>query len=152
MKTEKLNGLIAATYTPLSDTGEIRLDQVAPMVDFLLKGGVTGLYVCGSTGEGMSLTSEERRAVASCSRGATSAFSGGIASARSSSAPHLAWELFLGAVGALMGEEAGLRRLDVLRELRPCRRPTTGFGVAVDVLSVPPRSESVASSRRRAPE
>ncbi len=34
------------------------------MVEFLLQRGVHGLYVCGSTGEGMSLTSDERRSVA----------------------------------------------------------------------------------------
>ena len=64
MKSEKLAGLVAATYTPISDAGHIRVDQVSPMVEHLLGSGVTGLYVCGSTGEGMSLTSQERRSVA----------------------------------------------------------------------------------------
>lgn len=61
---KKLNGLVAATYTPLRDDGSLHLDQVAPMVEYLIEVGVSGLYVCGSTGEGMSLTGEERRAVA----------------------------------------------------------------------------------------
>lgn len=64
MKLNRLTGLIAATYTPLNDDGSLRLDQVGPMVEHLLESGVTGLYVCGSTGEGMSLSGEERRAVA----------------------------------------------------------------------------------------
>ncbi len=34
------------------------------MVETLLASGVQGLYVCGSTGEGMSLTTEERKEVA----------------------------------------------------------------------------------------
>ena len=63
MEFNRLTGLIAATYTPMRRDGELRLDQVAPMVEYLLESGVSGLYVCGSTGEGMSLTSDERRSV-----------------------------------------------------------------------------------------
>ena len=59
-----LNGLIAATYTPLHDNGGLNLERIAPEVDCLVGSGVSGLYVCGSTGEGMSLTLEERRSVA----------------------------------------------------------------------------------------
>lgn len=64
MTPSKLNGLIAATYTPMQVDGSLNLRQVSPMVDYLLDSGVDGLYVCGSTGEGMSLSSEERRSVA----------------------------------------------------------------------------------------
>ena len=64
MQTKKLDGLIAATYTPLRDDGQLRLNQIDPIVDYLLGRGAHGLYVCGSTGEGMSLSSVERRAVA----------------------------------------------------------------------------------------
>ncbi|KAA5540530.1 N-acetylneuraminate lyase [Roseiconus nitratireducens] len=63
MQTFKLRGLIAATFTPLDDDGRLRLDEVPAMVDHLLEQGVSGLYVCGSTGEGMSLRSDERDAV-----------------------------------------------------------------------------------------
>lgn len=59
-----LDGLIAATYTPMHDDGALRLDQVPKMVEYLLAQGIRGLYVCGSTGEGMSLTTEERQQVA----------------------------------------------------------------------------------------
>ncbi len=62
--SEKLTGLIAATYTPLDKSGALNLDAIPAMVDRLIDDGVAGLYVCGSTGEGMSLTGEERRAVA----------------------------------------------------------------------------------------
>lgn len=64
METTRLNGLIAATYTPLDDSGNLNLDAVTPMVEHLLASGISGLYVCGSTGEGMSLTGSERKAVA----------------------------------------------------------------------------------------
>lgn len=56
-------GLMAATYTPMHGDGTLHLDQVPRMVDHLQRSGVSGIYICGSTGEGMSLSSEERRAV-----------------------------------------------------------------------------------------
>lgn len=59
-----LSGLIPATFTPLHADGSLNLDLVAPMVDFLIDQKTTGLYVCGSTGEGVSLSSDERKAVA----------------------------------------------------------------------------------------
>ena len=64
MGIERLDGLVAATYTPLDDRGRVNTAAVDPMVDHLLRSGVSGLYVCGSTGEGMSLSSDERRTVA----------------------------------------------------------------------------------------
>ncbi|WP_339734237.1 dihydrodipicolinate synthase family protein [uncultured Gimesia sp.] len=60
----RLQGLIAATYTPLSASGCVNVDHVAPIVESLIERGVSGLYVCGSTGEGMSLTTDERKIVA----------------------------------------------------------------------------------------
>lgn len=60
----RMEGLIAATYTPMSPDGAINLDQIEPMVAHLVRQRVDGLYVCGSTGEGVSLTGEERRQVA----------------------------------------------------------------------------------------
>ena len=48
-----LQGLIAATITPLDGGGEVNLAAIEPMISRLIESGVTGLYVCGSTGEGM---------------------------------------------------------------------------------------------------
>ena len=63
MTFQRLNGLIAATYTPFDRRGNLNPDQYQLIVDYLLDRGVNGLYVCGSTGEGMSLTVGERIAV-----------------------------------------------------------------------------------------
>jgi N-acetylneuraminate lyase len=57
-----ITGLVPATFTPLHGDGSLNLGLVEPMVEHLLRDGVTGLYVCGSTGEGVSLTREERMA------------------------------------------------------------------------------------------
>src|SRR2546429_9520636 len=47
--------------TPLTDGGE-RLDEAAfgPMIDFLLERGADGLFIFGTTGEGINLDPEER--------------------------------------------------------------------------------------------
>ena len=60
---KRLTGLIAATFTPMRADGELNLDMVVPTVKHLLNWNIGGLYVTGSTGEGVSLTSEERRTV-----------------------------------------------------------------------------------------
>ncbi len=57
-----ITGLVPATFTPLHADGTLNLAVVEPMVEQLVRDGVTGLYVCGSTGEGVSLTREERMA------------------------------------------------------------------------------------------
>ena len=63
MITTKLRGLVAAAYTPLDPQGGLHLATVAPLVDHLIEAGIDGLYVCGSTGEGMSLSTSERKQV-----------------------------------------------------------------------------------------
>ena len=57
-----ITGLVPATFTPLHPDGSLNLAVVEPMVEHLIREGVTGLYVCGSTGEGVSLAREERMA------------------------------------------------------------------------------------------
>ena len=52
----KLSGVIAATFTPMTGQGEVDCGLIPPMVDRLIADGVQGLYVCGSTGEGPSMT------------------------------------------------------------------------------------------------
>jgi N-acetylneuraminate lyase len=60
----RLSGLIAATFTPMHDDGTLNLAMAKSIVDHLIAAGVNGLYVCGSTGEGPLLTTEERKATA----------------------------------------------------------------------------------------
>ncbi|MAI71914.1 MAG: N-acetylneuraminate lyase [Rhodopirellula sp.] len=71
MSETPLNGLIAATVTPLDIEGAVDLTVIKPMIDRLIESGVTGIYVCGSTGEGMSLTCQERKSVVEASVTAT---------------------------------------------------------------------------------
>lgn len=67
MAAISLDGLIAATPTPFDKRGSVHLDAIGPLVDRLIDSGVSGLYVCGSTGEGMSLTCDERKRVVEAS-------------------------------------------------------------------------------------
>lgn len=56
--------LIAAPFTPFHDDGSLDLDAVPRQVERLRADGVSGAFVCGTTGEGASLTLAERRQVA----------------------------------------------------------------------------------------
>ncbi|CAK8677425.1 unnamed protein product [Clavelina lepadiformis] len=64
MKTNKVRGLIAAPFTPMHENGEINLPVIDKYVDLLLEQGVTSVFVNGTTGEGTSLTLEERKIIA----------------------------------------------------------------------------------------
>jgi len=59
-----LNGLIAAPFTPLDAKGEVNLDAIDRLADALVADGVKGAFVCGTTGESLSFTVAERKAVA----------------------------------------------------------------------------------------
>jgi dihydrodipicolinate synthase/N-acetylneuraminate lyase len=62
---QRLHGAIAAAVTPLTEGGRsLDPDSFAPLVRFLATGGVDGVLVCGTTGEGVLLTVGERRRVA----------------------------------------------------------------------------------------
>jgi N-acetylneuraminate lyase len=52
--------LIAAPYTPFGRTGELALSIVEEQADLLAHNEVSGAFICGTTGESMSLTMTER--------------------------------------------------------------------------------------------
>jgi dihydrodipicolinate synthase/N-acetylneuraminate lyase len=65
--------LLAASVTPLRDGGAaLDVDAIAPLVHHLEQGGVDGVFCCGTTGEGVLLTLEERRTAAAAFRSACS--------------------------------------------------------------------------------
>ena len=64
MNTAPLHGLITATFTPMNDDGSLALERIPDYADFLVKNGIAGAFVNGTTGEGSSLTQAERKAVA----------------------------------------------------------------------------------------
>jgi len=61
---EHITGLVAAPFTPFHDDGSLNLGRVEAQVASLVASGVVGAFVCGTTGESLSLTVPERMAVA----------------------------------------------------------------------------------------
>jgi N-acetylneuraminate lyase len=58
--TERIEGLIAAPFTPMHADGAIRPEAVEGYAAMLARSGVAGVFVGGTTGESLSLTVEER--------------------------------------------------------------------------------------------
>ncbi len=61
---KKLQGLIAAPHTPFSQNGDVNIAEIPKQADLLSRQGVKGVYICGTTGEGLQLSVDERKAVA----------------------------------------------------------------------------------------
>ena len=60
MKQLKLAGLIAAPFTAFDGRGEVNYAMIEKQAANLIADGVKGAYVCGTTGEGISCSVEER--------------------------------------------------------------------------------------------
>ena len=56
----RLNDLIAASFTAFHADGSLNLDPIERHAELLARNGVSGVFVCGSTGEGVSMTTDER--------------------------------------------------------------------------------------------
>jgi 4-hydroxy-tetrahydrodipicolinate synthase len=60
---EKLRGIFTPNMVPLHDDGSINEAELRRYIDWLIAGGVHGLYPNGSTGEFLRFTAEERRRI-----------------------------------------------------------------------------------------
>lgn len=60
MTYPKLSGLLAAPFTAFDENGEVNYTIIQKQADTLVSDGVKGAYICGTTGEGISCTVEER--------------------------------------------------------------------------------------------
>ena len=58
---DKLTGLIAAPFTALDDHLELDLDRIPQLMQLYERNGVNGAFICGTTGEGASITHEEKK-------------------------------------------------------------------------------------------
>ena len=63
MQFSHLEGLIAAPFTPMLENGALNLAIIPAYYQLLKSNRVSGAFICGSTGEGVSLTQEEKKAV-----------------------------------------------------------------------------------------
>lgn len=60
---KKLQGIIPAIITPIAEDGKLDLKLLEKQEEYLIKGGVQGLFVCGGTGEGAYLKTEEKKKI-----------------------------------------------------------------------------------------
>jgi N-acetylneuraminate lyase len=58
---QKIEGLVAAPFTPMYANGSLNLSVIPRYARMLAHNGVKGAFVAGSTGEGVSLTYAEKR-------------------------------------------------------------------------------------------
>lgn len=56
----KFSGLVAAPFTPMNAAGDVDPEMIPLLADNLKENGVAGAFINGSTGEGVSLTHEEK--------------------------------------------------------------------------------------------
>ncbi|RAV29538.1 dihydrodipicolinate synthase family protein [Sinomicrobium soli] len=61
MDHNKIKGLIAAPYTPFTPDCKLNLSAVSPYAERLKNNNISGVFVGGTTGEGMLLTVDERK-------------------------------------------------------------------------------------------
>ncbi len=59
----KPKGIIPAVITPLTDEGKFNEKAMRKLLNYLIEGGVHGLFVVGTTGEFYGLTPEEKREI-----------------------------------------------------------------------------------------
>lgn len=59
-----IEGIIAAPYTPMDHNGEINPSKISDYAKKLKGDGLSGVFICGTTGEGMLMTLEERKVIA----------------------------------------------------------------------------------------
>lgn len=63
MSNQKIKGLVAAPFTPMNEDRSINLSFIPKLYERFRKNGVVGVFINGSTSEGLSLTTEERKAL-----------------------------------------------------------------------------------------
>lgn len=55
-----VSGLITALLTPFDKFGEVKEDSLRSLVEFQIKGGVDGLFLCGTAGSGALMRPDQR--------------------------------------------------------------------------------------------
>jgi N-acetylneuraminate lyase len=61
---QKFTGLIAAPFTAMNEDKTLNLNLIKQQADALVEAGVGGAFICGTTGEGFSLSIREREQLA----------------------------------------------------------------------------------------
>ncbi|MEG1509130.1 MAG: dihydrodipicolinate synthase family protein, partial [Clostridia bacterium] len=57
---KNFKGVYAALLTPFTEDNQINYSSLEKLINYNIDNGLTGMYVCGSTGESMLMSEEER--------------------------------------------------------------------------------------------
>ena len=60
---KRLHGIIPAIVTPITRDGMLDVKLLEKQTKYLLDSGVQGLFICGGTGEGAYLKTEEKKQI-----------------------------------------------------------------------------------------
>jgi 4-hydroxy-tetrahydrodipicolinate synthase len=60
----KIEGIVTALVTPLTEDEQIKEDAFGELIDFQIERGVRGFFPLGTAGEGMKLSLEKRKKAA----------------------------------------------------------------------------------------
>jgi N-acetylneuraminate lyase len=63
MLQKRLQGMVAAAFTPFDRYGEVNLEIIDAYADYVASTSINGMFVCGTTGEFSSMTVTERKMV-----------------------------------------------------------------------------------------
>lgn len=61
MEIERIEGLISAPFTPLDSSNSVDFNTIDKYGKFLKRNGVKGVFICGTSGEGVSLSDDDRK-------------------------------------------------------------------------------------------
>ncbi len=61
---KKINGFIAAPFTPMNQDRSLNLELIQDYAKFYVRNRVDGAFICGTSGEGFLLSVDERMKVA----------------------------------------------------------------------------------------
>jgi N-acetylneuraminate lyase len=64
---DQLQGLWPAMFTPIDKNGKVNVTELEKLIELLIKEGVDGLYLLGSTGQGFLFNESERKEIAEIS-------------------------------------------------------------------------------------
>lgn len=64
MSNKQFCGIMPALITPINDDGSIREEAARSLIESTIAKGVSGFYICGSTGEGPVMSEESRMRMA----------------------------------------------------------------------------------------
>ena len=61
---DKINGFISAPFTHMQEDRSVNFSKIDDYASYYVRNGIDGAFICGTSGEGLLLSTEERKGVA----------------------------------------------------------------------------------------